>query len=151
MRKLYVEVPTCFLDEMLTGLLRNSSRVSGANQMRAEYVYFMMKSDKISTSVPDSFSRDRRCFEFRNGPLTCARRQAAPISCVLSLMALSMDTYLRRAMMQNHRGWNSELRSTAPYYVCRIGIRSHQVGNATDRGPFDLGRSSREYRRALRS
>ena len=43
----------------MTGLLRNLSSVSGADQMRAEFVYFMMKSDKISATVPDSISRDR--------------------------------------------------------------------------------------------
>ena len=45
--------------------------------MRAEFVYFMMKSDKISTTVPDSFSRDRRGFEFRNGPFMEPRAMLA--------------------------------------------------------------------------
>ena len=40
------------------GLLRNSSRISRANQERIEIVYFMTKSDKNSSNIADSFSFD---------------------------------------------------------------------------------------------
>ena len=42
----------------LKRLLRNSSRISRANQERLEIVYFMTKSDKHSSNVADSFSFD---------------------------------------------------------------------------------------------
>ena len=50
------------------GVLRNSSRNSGSDQERPEFVYFEIISVKITTNVPDSFSRDACGFEFRNGP-----------------------------------------------------------------------------------
>ena len=42
----------------MKGLLRNSSRISRANQERLEIVYFMTKSDNNSSNVADSFSSD---------------------------------------------------------------------------------------------
>ena len=51
----------------MMGPMRNSSRFSGVDQERHEFVCFTMKNDKISTDAPDSFSRDERGFEFRNG------------------------------------------------------------------------------------
>ena len=53
----------------LIWLLRNSSRISGVDQERSVLVCFSMKSDKISTNVPDSLSHDPWDFEFRNGPV----------------------------------------------------------------------------------
>ena len=50
-------------------MLRNSSRNSGSDQERPEFVHFEIISVKISTNVPDSFSRDACGFEFRNGPI----------------------------------------------------------------------------------
>ena len=54
----------------ITGLLRNSPWVSYVDQWHPEFVYLITKSDKISSNVPDSFSRDSAVFEFRNSPIT---------------------------------------------------------------------------------
>ena len=48
------------------GLLRNSFWVSCVDQQYPNFVYLITKSDRISSNVPDSFSRDSGVFEFRN-------------------------------------------------------------------------------------
>ena len=44
--------------DVLRGLLRNSSRITGADREWPACVFLEMKSDNISTNVPDSFSCD---------------------------------------------------------------------------------------------
>ena len=56
------------------GRKRNSSRNSGAHQGWPEFVHFAIIGDKISTDVPDSFSRGAFGFKFREGPIL--RRRA---------------------------------------------------------------------------
>ena len=64
------------LETLFLGALRNSSRNSGADHERPEFVYFTIIGDKISTDVPDSFSSDACGFEFRNGPFLASRNDA---------------------------------------------------------------------------
>ena len=61
-----------FSDSPMVGVLRNSSRNSGSDQEWPEFVYFEIISVKITTNVPDLFSRDACGFEFRNGPMKTA-------------------------------------------------------------------------------